>query len=84
MKELELRKERLQALTHWCGVYRMEQIQEVLEQEGYEATVACLTAALGVKQGGRDTPAAWQETLSPSGTQKSGSLERYDQLMGVS
>ncbi|WP_197257739.1 IS21 family transposase, partial [Paenibacillus dendritiformis] len=84
VNELELRKERLQALTHWCGVYRMEQIQEVLEQEGCEATVACLTAALGVKQGDRDLPAAWHETLSPPGTQKSGLLGRYDQLMGVS
>lgn len=74
-------KERLQALNHWCGVYSMEQIQEVLEQEGCEASGASLTAALGVKQGGRDIPAAWQETLSPPGTQKSGSLERYDQLM---
>ncbi|GAC44519.1 hypothetical protein PPOP_3925, partial [Paenibacillus popilliae ATCC 14706] len=43
-----------------------------------------LTAALGVKQGSREIPADWQETLSPPGTQNSGSLQRYDQLMGVS
>ncbi|GAC44184.1 hypothetical protein, partial [Paenibacillus popilliae] len=57
VKELEVRKERLQALAHLCGVYTMEQIEEALEQEGCEATVARLTAALGVKQGSREIPA---------------------------
>lgn len=70
MKELELRKERLQALTQWCGVYSMEQIQEVLEQEGYEATVACLTAALGVKQGGRRHPGRLARNAVSSGNAK--------------
>ncbi|MEQ7051071.1 IS21 family transposase [Paenibacillaceae sp. P-4] len=84
VKELEVRKERLQALAHWFDVYTVEQIQEALEQEGSGATVASLTAALGVKQGSREIPVAWQETLSPPGTQNSGSLQRYDRLMGVS
>lgn len=50
----------LQALTHWCGVCSIEQIQEVPDQEGGEATVdcPCLTVTLGVKQGGRDIPTA--------------------------
>ncbi|MCM3294304.1 hypothetical protein M3661_30045, partial [Paenibacillus sp. MER 180] len=51
VKELEVRKDRLQALAHWSDVYTVQQIQETLEQEGNEATVACLTAALGVQQG---------------------------------
>lgn len=84
VKDLEVRKERLQALAHWSDVYTVQQIQETLEQEGNEATVACLTAALGVQQGNREIPVTWQETLSPPGTQSGESLQRYDRLMGVS
>ncbi|SFF45343.1 Transposase [Paenibacillus algorifonticola] len=81
--DLTMRKERLQALAHWCGVYQMEQIQRVLEEAGGEATVTQLTAALGLEQASRDIPATWVETLSPPGTQGTETLQRYDRLMGV-
>ena len=84
MTDLNVRKERLQALAHWCGVYAVEQIQQVLEASGSEATVAQLTAALSLKQASRDIPATWTETLSPPGTQGGPSLQCYDRLMGVS
>jgi transposase len=79
-----VRKERLQALAHWCSVYPMEQIRHVLDSANDELTVAQLTAMLGVNQESRDIPATWQETLSPPGTQSTESLQRYDRLMGVS
>lgn len=82
--DLTVRKERLQALAHWCGVYRMEQIQHVLQEAGSEATIVQLTAALGMEQASRDIPVTWAETLSPPGTQGTESLQRYDRLMGVS
>lgn len=82
--DLAVRKERLQALMHWSGVYEMEHIRQVLEESGLEATVTQLSAALGVRQTNRDIPAAWPETLSPSSTQTAESLQRYDRLMGVS
>ncbi|NMO95578.1 hypothetical protein HII30_07245 [Paenibacillus lemnae] len=82
--DLAVRKERLQALLHWSGVYELEHIRQVLEESGPEATVAQLSAALGILQSNRDIPAAWPETLSPPGTQTAESLERYDRLMGVS
>lgn len=84
VEELELRKERLQALIHWCGLYTMQQMEEVLKQQGQKATVTQMTAAIRAKQENRDIPAAWQETLSPPGTQCCEMLQRYDQLMGVS
>ncbi|MHA7966715.1 hypothetical protein ACX93W_21615 [Paenibacillus sp. CAU 1782] len=34
--DLALRKERLQALAHWCGVYSMAQIAEVLRTASSE------------------------------------------------
>lgn len=82
--DLVLRKERLQALAHWCEVYPVTQIDQVLQAASDEATVAQLTAALGLKQTSRDIPAAWVETLSPLGTQETASLQPYDRLMGVS
>lgn len=81
--DVTVRKERLQALIHWCGVYEMKQIQDVLERTGHEATIAQLTAALGVQQTCRDIPTTWTETLSPPGTQTHESLHRYGRLMGV-
>lgn len=79
-----MRKERLQALVHWTDVYSIAQIGQVLQEAHSEATVAQLTAALGLKQMNRDIPVAWTESLSPPGTQEAMSLERYDRLMGVS
>lgn len=82
--DLTERKERLQALLHWSGVYDMEHIRQVLEEAGGAATVAQLTAALGIQQTSREIPATWTEMLSPPGTQGKESLQRYDRLMGVS
>jgi transposase len=82
--DLTLRKERLQALMHWCSVYPIAQIAEVLRTSSSEATVTQVTAALGLVQANRDIPAAWSETLSPPGTQAAASLQRYDRLIGVS
>jgi hypothetical protein len=82
--DLVLRKERLQALAHWCGVYPIAQIAEVLRKAPDEATIAQLTAALGLVQVNRDIPVAWNETLSPPGAQGTASLQQYDRLMGVS
>lgn len=82
--DLALRKERLQALVHWCGVYPIPQIAEVLRKASVEVTVAQLTAALGLLQVNRNIPVAWNETLSPPGTQATTSLQHYDRLMGVS
>ncbi|WP_141503298.1 IS21 family transposase [Paenibacillus luteus] len=82
--DLALRKERLQALAHWCGVYPIAQIAEVLRKASGEATVVQLTAALGLVQVNRDIPVAWNETLSPPGAQATVSLQQYDRLMGVS
>jgi transposase len=82
--DLILRKERLQALTYWCGVYPIAQIAEVLQTSSGEATVTQITAALGLVQANRDIPAAWSETLSPPGVQAAASLQQYDRLMGVS
>jgi transposase len=82
--DLTLRKERLQALAHWCGVYPITQIAEVLTTASSEVTVAQLTAALGLVQANRDIPAAWSETLSPPGAQATVTLQQYDRLMGVS
>ena len=82
--DLTLRKERLQALAHWSGVYPITQIGQALQEANSEATVAQLTAALGLKSMNRDIPAAWPETLSPPGAQGTESLDRYDRLMGVS
>lgn len=84
ISDLPERKERLQTLTHWCGVYSILQIGQVLQEAPPEATATQLTAVLGLKQTNRDIPAAWTETLSPPGTQGTESLERYDRLMGVS
>jgi hypothetical protein len=84
VSDLALRKERLQALAHWCGVYSMAQIAEVLRTASSEATVAQLTAALGLAQVNRDIPIAWTETLSPPGAQAVATLQQYDRLMGVS
>jgi hypothetical protein len=82
--DLALRKERLQALVHWCGVYAIAQIAEMLQTASSEATVAQLTAALGLAQVNRDIPVAWTETLSPPGAQAVVTLQQYDRLMGVS
>ncbi|UJF33770.1 IS21 family transposase [Paenibacillus hexagrammi] len=68
--DLMLRKERLQALAHWSGVYPITQIGQTLQETHNEATIAQVTAALGLKQMNRDIPAAWVETLSPPGTQE--------------
>jgi transposase len=84
VKELDVRKERLQALTHWCGVYTMEEICRAFDSQSAEFTVAQMTAILGLNRDGRDIPASWQETLSPPGTQQIEPLQRYDRLMGVS
>ncbi len=80
--DLAVRKERLQALIHWMDVYSIAQIGQVLQESHSEATVAQLTAALGLRQMNRDV--AWTESLSPPGTQEAVSLDRYDRLMGVS
>ncbi|OMF29764.1 hypothetical protein BK133_17340 [Paenibacillus sp. FSL H8-0548] len=82
--DLTSRKERLQALAHWCGVYSIAQIAEVLTTASSEATVTQLTAALGLVQANRDIPAAWSETISPPGAQATVTLQQYDRLMGVS
>ncbi|WP_338555579.1 hypothetical protein [Paenibacillus sp. KS-LC4] len=82
--DLALRKERLQALAHWCGIYPMAQIAEVLRKAPGEATVAQLTAALGLVQLNRGIPVVWNEELSPPGSQATASLQQYDRLMGVS
>lgn len=81
--DLTVRKERLQALVHWSGVYPIAQIGQVLQEAHSDATVAQLTAALGLIQLNRDIPAVWTETLSPPGTQRTESLECYDRLRGV-
>jgi transposase len=81
--DFAIRKERLQALVHWCGVYPIAQIAEVLRTASSEATVVQLTAALGLVQVSRDIPAAWSEKLSPPSVQAVASLQQYDRLMGV-
>ncbi|MBJ6361857.1 IS21 family transposase [Paenibacillus sp. GCM10012307] len=82
--DLSVRKERLQALIHWCDIYSLEQIEQVLEGATEEATIVQLTAALGIGQASRDIPVTWSESLSPPGTLTSSALDRYDRLMGVS
>ena len=84
VKDLTERKDRLQAMSHWCDIYTIEQIQEVMALLGQDTPVTRITAVLGVKYGSRDLPATWEETLSPPGTRAEGSLQRYDQLVGVS
>ena len=84
VKDLAERKERLQALSHWSGVYTIEQIQEAIALLGQDTAVDRITAVLGMKHGNRDLPVTWEETLSPPGTRSDGSLEHYDQLVGVS
>ncbi|WP_159888748.1 IS21 family transposase [Paenibacillus puerhi] len=81
--DLALRKERLQALAHWCSVYAIGQIAQVLQTSPSEATIMQLTAALGLVQVNRDIPVAWDEKLSPPGAQEVASLRQYDRLMGV-
>lgn len=81
--DLDLRKERLRALTHWCSVYAIEQIQEAFDLLGSEVNVERITSILGMKYGSRDIPATLQETISPPGTQAEFSLQRYNRLTGV-
>ena len=81
--DLGVRKDRLQALAHWCSVYSISQIAEVLQAAPSEATMEQLTAALSLVQGKRDIPTTWVETLSPPGAQATASLQPYDRLMGV-
>jgi len=81
--DLTLRKERLQALHHWCTIYSLEQIADALQSPGLEQDISRTTAFLGMKYGTRDVPITWPETLSPPGTRAENRLERYDRLMGV-
>ncbi|MEJ8548530.1 hypothetical protein [Brevibacillus borstelensis] len=83
VKDLTQRKDRLQALLHWFDIYTIEQIQETIAQLGQDTPVTRITAVLGVKYGSRDLPVTWEETLSPPGTRAEGSLQRYDQLVGL-
>jgi hypothetical protein len=82
--DLSVRKERLQALIHWCDIYSLKQIEQVLERATEESTIVQLTATLGIQQTNGDIPATWTESLSPPGTLSSSALDRYDRLMGVS
>lgn len=84
VKDLAERKEHLQALLHWIDVYTIEQIQEAITLLGQDTVVTRVTAILGMKHGSRDLPVTWEETMSPPGTRSDGSLERYNQLVGVS
>lgn len=84
VKDMAVRKKRLQALSHWSDVYSIEQIQEATALLGRDTAVTRVTAVLGMKYGSRDLPVTWEETLSPPGTRSDDSLERYDQLVGVS
>lgn len=81
VEELMLRKERLQAMVHWCKVYALELIAQVLQKHPSGATVMQLTSALGLMQGSRNIPVTWSERLSPPGTLAMESLQRYDRLV---
>lgn len=81
VEELAVRKERLKAMHHWSKVYTLELIEQVLQEHPSTATIIQLTSALGLKQGSRNIPVTWSETLSPPGTLMMESLQRYDQLI---
>lgn len=81
--DLTVRKERLQAMNHWCGVHNIDHIAHTLAKSGGDTPIIQLTAALGIGQENRDIPTTWVETLSPPSVQRTESLQRYDQLMGM-
>ncbi|EST54634.1 hypothetical protein T458_14730 [Brevibacillus panacihumi W25] len=69
VKDLTERKGRLQALAHWCDIYTIEQIQEIIALLGQNTPVTRITAVLGVKYGSRDSCHVGRDVV-PSGNSR--------------